>query len=228
VAELLCIPAAECAERAGQLVATALASALRDKPYARLAIPGGSAVTALPFVRQALGAQWAQVHLTWVDERCVDFDHADSNRGQAYRSGALRKEEEPGYTLPLWLDGESAESAQERVASALEEHFAGALDVSLLGMGPDGHIASLFPGHALLTLPALRTVAFLDDSPKPPSARMTLTQSFLARSGTSILLAVGQEKESALRRVLASDAALPASHLPNLQIITNLDIGAVA
>jgi 6-phosphogluconolactonase/glucosamine-6-phosphate isomerase/deaminase len=57
---------------------------------------------------------------------------------------------------------------------------------------------------------------------------MTLTRSFLERTGASILLAVGQSKKQAVQRLLDGDAKLPASQIPNLTIITNLDIGAVA
>lgn len=227
VAKLLRIAKQDAAERAGQLVASALAEALKEKKHARLAIPGGSAASALPFARALLGSRWSSVYLTWVDERCVDFDDADSNRGAAYRSGALSETEASGLELPLWLDGETVALAKTRVADGLLQHFDDALDVTLLGMGPDGHIASLFPGHALLTLGPEHRVASLDDSPKPPKERMTLTRSFLQRSGTTILLALGDAKEPALRRLLSQDNSLPASNLPNLQIITNLDIGAV-
>lgn len=228
MASLLQVTDAEAAERTGALVAAKLRDTLARRPHASLGIAGGSAASALPFARKLLGHQWAAIRLTWVDERCVDFDNAESNRGSAYRSGALSTEDPPGLELPLWLDGESAEAAQTRVALRLAKDFEGKLDLTLLGMGPDGHIASLFPKHPLLSLPPEQVVATLSDSPKPPDERITLTQSFLERTGASILLVLGQAKEPALRELLTEGSDLPASHLPNLTILTNIDMGAVA
>ncbi len=226
VAELLTVAKAEAAAQAGTLVAEALTQVLAKAPYARLAIPGGSAISALPFVREILGAAWSSVRLTWVDERCVDLDHAESNRGAAYRSGALSESMPPGLEMPLWLDGESAVIAEARVRNDLHRDFADGLDVTLLGLGPDGHIASLFPGHAILALPPERVVATLSDSPKPPSSRITLTQGFLTKSARNIVLAMGESKEAAIRRLLAGDERLPATHLENLTIITDQGMGA--
>ena len=228
VAKVSRIAASEAAEHAGQRLAAALSEVLKKKQHARLAIPGGSAANALSFARALLGPSWSSVYLTWVDERCVDVASEDSNRGSAYRSTALSKEDMPGLELPLWLDGENADSAKTRVQAGLEEHFGDGLDVTLLGMGPDGHIASLFPGHPALALDPQHWVAHLSDSPKPPAERMTLTQSYLQRSRCNLLLALGDAKEPALRRLLSADDALPASKLSNLEIITNIDLGAVA
>lgn len=224
--EICCLPESEVPQRAGSLIASALREAIERSGQARLAIPGGSAVTPLPFVRKELGGHWQSVKLTWVDERCVDFADEDSNRGSAYRSGALAEDDAPGAELPLWLDGETPALARSRVREILRSEFADALDVALLGMGPDGHIASLFPGHPVLSLSADELVASIADSPKPPPERMTLTRTLLERSGKSILVALGEAKAPALKRLLRGDTALPASQLPNLTIITNLDIGA--
>jgi 6-phosphogluconolactonase len=225
VAEFCYTPKEEVPQRAGAQIAAALRECIARSGRARFAISGGSATSPLPFVRQELGEQWKAVKLTWVDERCVDFSDADSNRGAAYRSGALSEDDKPGYELPLWLDGEKTEEAMSRVRQHLADEFDNALDLALLGMGPDGHIASLFPGHPVLSLPEEQLVAAISDSPKPPPERMTLTRSLLVRSGKSILVALGEAKAPALERLRQADPALPASHLPNLSIVTNLDIG---
>ena len=203
---------------ASELLVEAI-SRVPDAP--RLAIPGGSAVAALGPTREKLGRAWAHVRLTWVDERCVPLADAESNRGSAYRAGALDAGAPPALEIPLFLDGETGAEAVARVESALDRGFGGALDVLLLGMGEDGHVASLFPGRAT----AGARVAHVTASPKPPPERITLTRSFLGTAGETILLAAGESKRAALSRLLRGDATLPAQGLAGLAVVTDLVVG---
>ena len=101
------------------------------------------------------------------------------------------------------------------------ESCEGGIDIALLGMGEDGHIASLFPGHAAPPEGAL--AAHIADSPKPPKDRITLTHRVLAAAtDVSILLATGEGKRAALERLGAGDASLPAHGLPRLTVVTDL------
>jgi 6-phosphogluconolactonase len=189
---------------------------------ARLAVAGGSAVGVLSGARAALRAEvWERLRLTWVDERCVPFAHADSSRGEAYRSGALHAEAPPGYELPLVLDDEvwRPEAAVARVDAALRGAFEGGLDVTLMGMGEDGHVASLFPGHPALA--ATAAVVAIDDSPKPPPRRVTLTLRTLATARVHVLYCVGMSKRAAVARLLAGDPALPAARLDGVLVVTD-------
>jgi len=165
------------------------------------------------------------VALTWVDERCVPVDHADSNRGAARKLGLLDRQvgvserPAPGRVLPLFESDETPSTAVERVARGLTRDFDGALDVLLLGMGEDGHVASLFPDRRE---PASGSVAHITDSPKPPADRITLTRSMLHTARWSVLVATGESKRPALERLLAGDARLPAQGLVGLTIVTDL------
>jgi 6-phosphogluconolactonase len=190
---------------------------------ARLAIPGGSAVAAVGALRRGLveRGRWSRVSLTWVDERCVPFASEHSNRGEAYRAGALQAEDPAGFELPLFEDDETPKDAVQRVDRALRREFAGALDVVLLGMGPDGHVASLFPGRRAADPEDL--VVAVPDSPKPPPARISLSHAMLERAQTTVLLALGEEKRAALARVIAGEPDLPASGLPGLVVVTDID-----
>jgi 6-phosphogluconolactonase len=109
------------------------------------------------------------------------------------------------------------------VEDALWRDFSGEVDVLLLGMGADGHVASLFPEHPALEAPGL--VAAVLDSPKPPARRVTLTLRALRSARVAVLLATGEDKRPALERLLQRDARLPAAALDRVTIVTDLKLG---
>lgn len=182
----------------------------------RLAVAGGSACRVL--AEPALAPLWPAISLTWVDERVVPERSDDSNRGQARRLAPLDRAR---HCLPLVRDDELEDpsAAIRRVEQALDADFAGALDVTLLGLGEDGHVASLFPGRRW-SEPGARVMC-VDDSPKPPPTRLTLTRDFLATARVHVVFAVGAGKRDAIARLLANDPALPASGLAGLVVITD-------
>ncbi|QDU65357.1 6-phosphogluconolactonase [Engelhardtia mirabilis] len=203
-------------EAAAQRLAAMLTSVEGDP--VRLAIPGGSAAAVAPRALQiaiAYGFDAGRLALTWVDERCVPVASADSNRG------AVRFDPAPGLELPLFVDGEAPADAVVRVEGAFETLFGGSLDVSLLGMGPDGHVASLFVGGPELA----GTVAHIADSPKPPADRITLTRRTLATARQTLVFATGEGKREAIERLVAGDPSLPATGLPGLVLVTDLTLG---
>lgn len=209
------------AARAAELIAAAVAVADARTGSARLAIPGGSALAAVRPARLRLGEIWRRVRLTWCDERCVPAAHPHSNRGTAFRTGALSYEDLPRELLPLLLDGERPEDAVARVERELTEGFDGGLDVALLGLGADGHVASLFPGT---DLDGIARVALATSSAKPPSRRITLTQSMLATAAHAVVFASGESKRTALARLLDRDRSLAVSALPRVSVVTDVEL----
>lgn len=220
VPSLEIVPTRDPAAVAGERIARALAQVEARRGECRLAIPGGSALLALPHVLSHLPrGTWSNVLLTWVDERCVPLADPASNRGALRRLGLPA----PGFELPLWDDADGdANAALERFSPAFARAFAGGLDVVLLGLGEDGHVASLFPGHPALQ--ARGAAVFVPDSPKPPPRRMSLTLEALRRAPLAVLAASGVGKRSALRRVIARDPALPCSALAHLVIATDIEL----
>ncbi len=211
-------------QRAAAGLLRALIAADSRHGRARLAIPGGSALQVMSAVLPALPeAVRRRLHLTWVDERCVPVADPASNQGEAQRLGLPLHD--CARVLPLWSDETEPAQAITRVTAGLAADFDDgldvALDVVLLGLGEDGHIASLFPGHPALA--ASDAVLHIPDSPKPPPARMTLGLSLLRRAGLCVIVALGAGKREALRRLQRGDPGLPASQLQRMIVFTDLD-----
>jgi 6-phosphogluconolactonase len=146
-----------------------------------------------------------------------------SNRGEAHRLGHLDAEDPPALELPLYLDGETGAQACLRVGAALASDFGGGLDVLLLGLGEDGHSASLFPSRR--PWPEVSVLA-VEDSPKPPLGRVTLGLTMLKTARVTVLIALGSAKAPALRRLLQRDPELPASVLEGLAVVTDVALFA--
>lgn len=201
----------ELAAAAADEVVAALRARVRDDGVAHVALSGGSTPRALfqQLVRRPSDVPWARVHVWWGDERCVPPDDPASNHHLA-REHLLR---------PLGAQGPPAaqvhrirgEDPPRRAAAAYERELErvlgprGALDLVLLGLGTDGHTASLFPGE-----PALeereRLVA-TSRAPVPPHERVTLTYPALAAARRALFLVAGADKAGPLRRVLDARGA---------------------
>lgn len=172
---------------------------------------GGTPRRAYELLAESEGS-WSHVHLWLGDERCVPSDHPESNARMVRESLRPDAREAPPvlHELPspehpedaAWLYGLDLRAAVPR------ERF----DVMLLGMGPDGHTASLFPGHPALAARHAPCVA-VRDSPKPPPERVTMTLPILRQARLTLLLATGAEKADALARARAGDASVPVALL---------------
>jgi len=178
-----------------------------------LALAGGETPKTL-YRRLAMehrdGLPWRNVHLFWSDERFVPRDHPESNAGTALE--LLR---------PLCLPAENIHAPDTTLASPedaarrYEDELAGflPLDAVLLGMGEDGHVASLFPGSPALEETG-RLVVAVRDAPKPPPDRITMTIPALDEARAVHFLVTGAGKRAPLKRVLSgTDASLPASRI---------------
>lgn len=207
------LPDAESVARhAADALAEAIAAARRDGRELHIALAGGSTPRRAYELLAAVEGSWRHVHLWLGDERCVPADDPQSNALMVRRSLLACDRDEPPalHAVPspevpedaAWLYGLQL---RERVPDLV-------LDIVLLGMGPDGHTCSLFPGHPVLDA-ARAPVAPVRDSPKPPPERVTLTLPIVRRARFTLLLATGAEKREALARALAGDPAIPLALL---------------
>ncbi|MCW3047263.1 MAG: pgl [Solirubrobacterales bacterium] len=209
----------EAAERVAEVLATAIESARTVRGVAHLALSGGSTPK---LAHRKLGPRvgdWEGVHVWFADERCVGPDDPESNarlvRETLDAPGAIV------HRIPGELGPEAAAAAY---AEELDDVV---LDAVLLGMGPDGHTASLFPGHPALH--ADGAVVAIRDAPKPPPERVSLTLRTLNAAHRLVLLVTGEGKADALARVVAGpDPEIPASLLERERLEIVADEAALA
>jgi 6-phosphogluconolactonase len=152
---------------------------------------------------------WSRVAFWWGDERFVPADSPDRNAGQARAALLDHVPVDPAnvHEVPASDQVTSAEDAAEAYAAALREHGAGFFEVLMLGIGPDGHCASLFPGHPALDARDAVAVA-VHDSPKPPPDRVSLTFEAMERCRAVWFIASGEGKAEAVARALAENGSV--------------------
>ncbi|MBE7552202.1 MAG: 6-phosphogluconolactonase [Anaerolineales bacterium] len=215
------------AAHAAQLSAEAIAARGRFT----VALSGGSLPQVLgpALVKQA--TDWSAWHVFWADERCVPLTHSDSNYFLAQQYLFDHVPIPPGqiHAPDTSLDPAQTAAAYETVLtqvltiqpsipqpddpllqpSNLPTPALPQFDLILLGMGEDGHTASLFPGHPLLQ-ETERWVVPIFDSPKPPPQRITLTLPVLNNARQVAFVAAGDGKAAILPQVFAAGSTLPA------------------
>lgn len=204
-----------------------------------LALSGGSTppgvfrrLCAAPLLQRV---PWERLSVIWCDERVVPFDSPDSNYLLA-RETLLDHVPIPSiqvYPVPTYYEPARAAEIYSRQVAALLGAHGGRIDIALLGMGPDGHTASLFPGHPQLDAPPGTLAVCVPDSPKPPPARVTLTAEALNRAAHAIFLVAGADKAPKVRAALRGPydpAATPAQLVrpPEGEVTWMLDAAAAA
>lgn len=214
------------AETTGARLLLAAADAVALRGRADIVLTGGT--VGIELLRRAAASplagtvDWTSVHVWWGDERFVPAGDADRNEGQAQAAllAALPLPEENIHRMGASDAFGTAEEAAEAYADIVAEHGSPEWDVALFGMGPDGHVASLFPGHEVFaaaqagTLPDATAV---HDSPKPPPTRVTLSLAAINRAREVWIVAAGAEKAAVAAQALHGDAELPASHVRGSQ-----------
>lgn len=197
-----------------------LAQAQRERGRASVALTGGTmgtrTIAALAAATRTSehGIDWNQVDFWWSDERFLPRGDSERNAQQAMDAVARAV---PELQLPpenVHLVGSSDEFAtvEDAAADYLDELQAAAadqgtgqfppFDVALLGVGPDGHVASIFPGRPELELEAAAVVA-VHDSPKPPPQRISMTLPLIRTAAHVWFVVAGQDKAEAVGRLLA-------------------------
>jgi 6-phosphogluconolactonase len=191
---------------AGELIARLeLAQSRGEEPH--IGLTGGSIADAVHAELARMGPEsevdWGRVVLWWGDERFVPADSPDRNAGQAMAAFADRLPFDPAkvHPMPSTDDAGSVDDAAAAYAALVRSAGVGFFEVLMLGMGPDGHIASLFPGSSQLDATDAIAVG-VTDSPKPPPERVTLTYEAMGRCRAVWFLVSGEGKSGAVARAL--------------------------
>jgi len=209
------------AHRAAGEIAEVIGAAQARRGRANVALAGGSTPRKAYQLLAGMLDGWADVDLWYGDERCVEPDDPDSNHRMVADSllAAIAERSLPPPCEHRIAGELGAAEAARRYAVELRERMPAGersmpeLDLALLGLGEDGHTASLFPGYPQVLAEDEPCLAVFD-APKPPPERVTLSMPMLRAAARTVLLVSGAGKADALAAVLTGpDRHVPASLL---------------
>jgi 6-phosphogluconolactonase len=206
------------ARRGAELIAAAGQAAVAERGIFELAMSGGRTPwTMLAFLGDLEEMPWGETELFQVDERVAAPGSEDRNLTHLVLGLSL--EHQPALR-PMPVTQRDLAAAAREYESSLPD----ALDVVHLGLGPDGHTASLVPDDAVLDVADRRVALTAGDY--QGHRRMTLTYPALAAAGRIVWLVTGEEKREPLARLLAGDESIPAGRVANDDMLVVADEAA--
>lgn len=217
----------ELAQAAAKEFVTKAQQAIEDKGRFSVVLAGGGTpkdlhkLLASPEIKAQI--EWSKVSLFFGDERFVPQNDEQSNYFQAYEVLLKHLEDTDVTIYAMPTENVTAEEGARAYQNTLQTYFSAedgskdgskdkAFDLVFLGIGPDGHTASLFPQHPLVTETSDALVQVIHDSPKPPATRLTLSFKSLNAAKDIIVLATGHNKQAALKAVF--DESISSSEIP--------------
>ncbi|MEM8830984.1 MAG: 6-phosphogluconolactonase [Cyanobacteria bacterium P01_G01_bin.19] len=221
-------------ERSTEIIIERLNQAIKSRDKFTIALSGGSTPKPLYEALSRESLPWSKIHVFWGDERYVPTDHQDSNQLMARTAWLDRVDFPAGNIHPMNTNAENAAQNAEEHEQELREFFQTPpgefpkFDLILLGMGDDGHTASLFPHtEALSVSDRLITVGNKDGQP-----RLTFTVPLINQARCVLFLVAGENKRPALKAIFAEecDAQNYPSRLiqPQGELLWLLDQSAAA
>jgi 6-phosphogluconolactonase len=200
-------------EQLASAAAAIVAGALRSSPALRLVLAGGNTPKRCYTVLAGMGLSWSRVTVLFGDERCLPPLDPETNYQLANESLLRVACPATVHRIPGELGPEAAAEAYEPIIAA------GPLDLVLLGIGTDGHTASLFPGNRALR--ATGSVVGVRDAAKPPPERVSLTLGALRAAKRVVILAAGADKKDAVRKAFAGE--VPAGMIEHAEWLVTAD-----
>ncbi|CAF0869706.1 unnamed protein product [Rotaria sp. Silwood1] len=206
-------------EKVGYDVEEIVLKLMNEKQIITIGLSGGSLIDLLASIVPHLQFPWSRIRFFFVDERFVPFTSDESTYG-TYQLKLFRQ-------LPITekniikIDSslKSVEECAIDYQNKLQQQFIEpdkSFDIILLGMGPDGHTASLFPNHSVLNVNQ-GLVTYVKDSPKPPPERVTLTLNAINEAKYKIAVVTGESKSNIVKEIIEDkNRTYPIGQIENL------------
>ncbi len=183
---------------AADFIGQQINTCVRQKDCCHIALPGGNTpVQCFAFLIEK-DLDWGKIYWYLGDERCYPVGHKERNDVMLQKNLWSRLPQVNAFPIPAELGAEEGARHYRKVIDAIE------LDIIFLGMGEDGHTASLFPGNQALQ--DERSVVPVYDSPKPPPERVSLGLNTLQSSPCRVVLASGSAKAEVMSRIRKNEA----------------------
>ena len=225
--QVLVLPdAAAVAQQAAAFIAERAAAAVRERGLFTLALSGGRTPWAMLRALAALPLPWAQLQLFQVDERVAPLGDASRNLTHIQANLLDHTPLPPAQLHAMPVDAADLRLACADYAATLQRVCGtpAVLDLVHLGLGNDGHTASLLPGDAVLQISAADVGL---SGPYQGQRRMTLTYPLLNRARCVLWLAVGSDKHAMVARLRAGDTSIPAGRIEQARAIVLVDASAM-
>lgn len=195
------------AQAAAEFLFEQIHACVQQKQICHVALPGGTTPARCLQLLSAMALPWEKIHWYLGDERCYPVGHEQRNDSMLEDMlwSRIEMPEENRHPIPAELGPEPAAEDYSALINGV-----GRLDIVVLGMGEDGHTASLFPENPALE--DTRAVVPVYHAPKPPSERVSLGLGTIQAAGQRIVMVTGSSKHQALKRVQQGDQ-LPVNRI---------------
>lgn len=216
--------AAGVAGAAVRFIAQAAAAAIEARGVFRVVLAGGSTPAVVYRALRDLATPWPAWRVYYGDERCLPSEHADRNSRMAAAAWLDGVPIPPGnlHPIPAELGPEHGAAAYSRVLQEVDD-----FDLVLLGLGEDGHTASLFPGHDWGQAPGTPAALPVHDAPKPPPERVSLSAERLSRARQVLFLVTGAGKREAVAAWRGGEPIPAAAIAPPNGVDVLVDAGSL-
>lgn len=193
---------------AADYIASLIETAIQQKNICHVILPGGNSPKACLNYLSEKNLPWEKVHWYLGDERCYPKDHHDRNDSMLNEHLWSKISTPNTYPIAAELGAEEAAKAYRELVDQVD-----VFDIAFLGLGEDGHTASLFPGNEALTSPLSAVAVY--QSPKPPDSRVSLGIELLRKAKTRIILTGGAAKTGIIARIKSGED-LPVNRLGDI------------